>query len=124
MNSGFIRLPRDIQDHWTYTAKSNKPHGGFDFGQAWIDLLLLANHTDVTKYVNGEMKTFKAGSVYRSQLELSRRWGWNDRKKVRRFLEELENQNDITFTSDSQGTVIRILDPVRWGICPEQKQEQ
>ena len=79
MANGWIALHRSLLDHWLW---KDKP---FSNGQAWIDLILLANHKDVKEYVNGSLKTFKKGTVNRSIESISHRWGWN-RKKTRKFL--------------------------------------
>ena len=42
-SKGYVPVYRSIQDHWLWTATKKQPFGK---GQAWIDLLLLANHSD------------------------------------------------------------------------------
>ena len=38
--AGWIKVSRTIQEHWVWDEKP------FSKGQAWIDLLLLAKHSD------------------------------------------------------------------------------
>ena len=49
-DKGFIALYRDILDHWIWT--DNQP---FDRRSAWIDLLLMVNHSDNTILSNDEL---------------------------------------------------------------------
>jgi len=103
---GYIKIDRALLDHWLWTDKP------FSKGQAWIDLLALANHKDVTKLHNGVKMEFKRGTVNRSMTELAERWGWN-RKTVKRFLMDTENDGMVsvvsTRTGTQQGTRITIV---------------
>jgi hypothetical protein len=47
MKRGWICLHRQIQDHWLW---EDRP---FSRGQAWIDLLMLANHEDKKMIFDG-----------------------------------------------------------------------
>lgn len=98
----FLPLNRKIMKHWLW---DDKP---FSKGQAWIDLLMLANYTDKKKPKNGEIITCKRGSVNLSMTQLSDRWGW-DRRTVKRFLDLLENDNMVSVDSTTHGTTITII---------------
>jgi len=102
MANGWIALHRSILDHWVW---KDKP---FSNGQAWIDLILLANHKDTKEYINGSLKTFKKGTVNRSIESLSSRWGWN-RKKTRKFLNALEADEMVTINVTTHGTTITLV---------------
>lgn len=106
---GWIKLHRSIQDNWVW---KDKP---FSKGQAWIDLLLMANHKDVKRLHNGKIQIFKRGTVCRSKSNLAERWGW-DRRTVSRFLDGLQLEKmlyvDSTRGSTTKGTVITIE---KWG---------
>lgn len=83
-NSGYVLLNRDIQNSYLWTDKP------FSRGQAWIDMLMMANYKDNNTFiVNGNIHQIKAGSFITSQEALSLRWGWS-RSKVLRFLQTLE----------------------------------
>ena len=100
---GWVPIHRQLQDHWLW---DDKP---FSKGQAWIDLLLLASHTEtefISKKSNRVIKA-KRGCVYRPVLELSERWGWS-RGKVDRFLKLLKTDNMIDIKRTMEGTVITI----------------
>ena len=80
----------------------------FTKGQAWVDLLLLAQGLDKTEYYDGQWAEYKAGTVYKSMRWLADRWKWN-RRTVVSFLENLVLANMIELTTHkSVGTVIRI----------------
>jgi hypothetical protein len=64
----------------------------FSRGQAWVDLILLANHRDGFFRVRGQRVEVKRGQVGWSETSLSARWHWS-RGKVRRFLAELESKS-------------------------------
>jgi len=72
----------------------------FTKGQAWVDLLLLAQSSD--------NKNYKAGCIYRSLNDLSTRWKWS-RGRVTRFLDYLTRESMIhTETKVGLGTIICI----------------
>ena len=99
--AGWIKLHRDIQEHWLW---EDEP---FSRGQAFIDLLMEVNHEDKKKLFNGELIEIKRGSKITSLRQLSERWKWST-KKVKKFLEQLEKDEMITFESDTKKTLITI----------------
>ena len=101
MAKGWISLHRKIQCHWLW---DDKP---FSRGQAWIDLLLLANHADKKFLLGNELVECKAGSFITSELKLMERWGWS-KAKVRSFLALLESDHMITKKTDRKKTTITI----------------
>ena len=101
---GWIKLDRKICENWLW---QDKP---FTKGQAWIDLLLLADYEDNDGYYRNSVKHFKAGTVYRSILYLSKRWCWS-RNKVKRFLNVLQNKGMITYNATTNDTTITL---VKW----------
>ena len=104
---GYVAIFRQIFDHWVWQEKP------FSKGQAWIDLLLLANHSDHKKPKGDKIITYRRGDVNRSVLFLADRWGW-DRKTVKRFLRVLEADNMITVKGTTQGTTITIVNYDFW----------
>lgn len=98
----FLPLSRKLMKHWLW---EDKP---FSKGQAWIDLLMLANYTEKKKPKNGEIITYKRGNVNFSMKQLADRWGW-DRRTVKRFLDLLENDNMVSTDSTTHGTTITIV---------------
>jgi hypothetical protein len=84
----------------------------FTRGQAWVDLIMLANHTKGHIRVQGMKISLNRGDVGESEVTLSNRWRWS-RGKVRRFLDELEEEKMIEKkthdTADRRKSVITIL---------------
>lgn len=102
MAEGWICIHRSIQEHWLW---KDKP---FSFGQAWVDLLMLANYEDKKTYCKGKLVVCKRGDVNLSLTELSKRWLW-DRKKVKKFIMLLESDNMVTSNITKQRTTITIV---------------
>ena len=96
---GWISVHRQIQNHWLWTDKP------FSKGQAWIDMLMLANHVDNKILLGNELIEVKAGSFITSEVKLAERWGWS-RHKVRDFLDLLQQDKMIVKKSDSKRTTI------------------
>lgn len=88
MSTGWISLHRKIQDNPLWVSEP------FTKGQAWVDLILIANHTDGFFFVRGVKIDIKRGQTGCSEITLSKRWRWS-RNKVRRFLLWLENERQI-----------------------------
>lgn len=82
---GWIKVHRAITDHDIWTQEP------FTRGQAWVDLLLLANHSQNQFRVRGNLVIVNRGEVARSEESLAMRWKWS-RNKVRRFIEELSSK--------------------------------
>ena len=97
----FIKLDRKLMENWLW---DDRP---FTRGQAWIDLLFLANYADRKKLIRGSLVECKRGEVNTSIHDLSNRWGW-DRKKIRAFLKTLETEKMVTTHSTPSGTTITI----------------
>lgn len=100
MANGWIALHRQLLDNWVW----QRP----DYGYAWVDLLLLANHEDVKGTYKGEVVTFERGTVNRSISSLAARWGWS-RHKARNFLAALESDGMVYINGTPNRTVITIV---------------
>lgn len=100
--SGWIKIHRDILYHEIW---SDKP---FSKGQAWIDLILLANHSDNKCMVGNKVEEIKRGSFITSELKLMDRWGCG-RKKVHLFLKLLESEEMIVLNPNNKRTAITIV---------------
>lgn len=97
--SNFLQLSRDIQNTPYYRDKP------FNRLAAWLDLMMLTQHTDFQEYRRGELVTYKRGHCYHPIEEFATRWGW-DRRKVRRFLKQMERNGEITVYTSKRGTHI------------------
>jgi len=99
---GWIKLHRRISNNHLWTDEP------FTRGQAWVDLLLLANYKTGHIRVRGVKVELERGQVGWSRLKLSRRWNWS-RGKVDRFLNELEEDKQIKQQKDRVTSVITIV---------------
>lgn len=102
MAEGWIKLHRSIQESWIW---NDEP---FTKGQAWVDLILLANHEDKKVPFKGEIVICKRGTVNRSVMSLAERWKWS-RKKVSNFLKILEFDGMVTTKCTTKGTTITLV---------------
>src|SRR5690606_18123909 len=102
MGQGWIRLHRKIQDHWLYKEKRK-----FSRFEAWIDLLMMANHKDNKFLLGNELIEVNRGQLVTSELKLMERWSWG-KSKLRDFLKLLEEDGMIVRKSDRKKTVITI----------------
>jgi len=104
-NKGWIALHRQITEHWLWNEKP------FSRGQAWIHMLLMANHEDNEIMFEGTKRTIRKGSFVTSIVKLSAIFGW-ERKKTTRFLDRLERDKMVTTERTTHGTTVTI---VNWG---------
>lgn len=98
---GWIKLERSLLNHYLWQEKP------FSAGQAWVDLLLLANHDDRKFIYKGEVITSGCGNVDRSITWLASRWGWS-RNKTRNYLKALEGDEMLTVKATIHRTTITI----------------
>ncbi len=99
---GWIQLHRKMTDNPLWTCEK------FTRGQAWIDLLLLANHTDNYFYLREHKIIVKRGQVGYSQLALSERWKWS-RSKVKKFLNDLEKEQQVVQHINKSTSIVTIV---------------
>lgn len=99
---GYILLHRQLIDHPLYFAEP------FSRIMAWIDLLLMANHATGYIYVRGNRIEVNRGQVGLSEDTLAQRWKWS-RGKVRRFLNELENDQQIVQQKSRVKSLISVV---------------
>lgn len=86
---GWISLHRKIQNHWLWKEKRV-----FSKFEAWLDIIMLANHEDKKIVLGNELILVKRGEHITSEPKLADRWGWS-RTKIRNFLKILEEDNMI-----------------------------
>lgn len=83
---GYIKLWRKIQDNSLW-----KEPRVFSRAEAWIDMLMLANHEKGHIRKRGILIEVGRGEIGWSEVELAKRWKWS-RGKVRRFFSELSSK--------------------------------
>jgi hypothetical protein len=101
MPKGWIRIDRAVRDNWIWK------NGPFTYAQAWLDLLLGANHKAAKISIKGTLIQLEIGQQARSELTLSKEWGWS-RTKTRRFLGRLENDQMLIQQKNHLTSVITI----------------
>lgn len=103
---GWIKLYHSLLDNPMWQKKP------FSEGQAWVDLLLLAETTEHDFEAGGETRQQTPGCVYISKFALMDRWGWTQ-WKIDHVFPDWEKQGLIHYkTQKKKGTVITI---VNWG---------
>ena len=115
VNKGWISLYRSIQDHWLWQEKP------FSKAQAWLDLLLSANHEDKKIVLGNELILVRRGSFITSELKLMERWGWG-KEKTRNFLKLLQDDGMIEKKSDRKKTTINIVNYNNYQQSPDHEQ--
>lgn len=99
---GWITLHRKIEENWIWLDKP------FSKGQAWIDLILMANHQDKKVLFDSNLIIVRRGSRITSLRYLSEKWGWST-TKVKNFLELLKQDNMIDYKSNTKKTTYTIV---------------
>lgn len=102
---GYIKLYRQLQEHELWKEKRK-----FSRAEAWIDLLMLANHKPAKIIVRGILISLEAGDLFWSQDELAKKWSWS-KTKVNSFLKMLEKEGQISYKVDYR---IGITSIVNW----------
>ena len=102
-NSGWIKLYRQLQHNPIW--QSNEP---FSRRDAWIDLLLLANHEERVIIVNGKKKVIGEGQHWTSYRILADRWPWSY-EKVRRYFALLNELDMVRTTVTPNGSLVTIV---------------
>lgn len=104
---GWIKLYRTVMENDIWKSKP------FSRGQAWIDLLMLANFEDKETWIDGRCVPVKRGSFITSIRKLSERWGWS-RSKVSRFIDELESAQMLQQKRDTKKTTLIITNYAKY----------
>lgn len=102
MSKGYIKLYRELQDCWIWQGER------FTRGQAWVDMLLMANHRDTKIPFDKHLEVIKRGQFITSINRLSAKWGWSF-NTVKKFLDLLASDNMLIRKSDNAKTLITIV---------------
>lgn len=101
MSSGWIKLHRSLEHSKLWLSEP------FTRGQAWVDILILANHKGGHIRVSGQRIDIARGECGWSEANLAIRWRWS-RGKVRRFINELECDQMLTKKTNTRTTILTI----------------
>lgn len=99
MAEGWIKLYRNIQDHWIWQDSQKL--------KWWLDIILLANHKDNKFLLGNELMQLERGELHTSELKLAERWGVS-KTTVRRFLKLLEDDGMIELKKSKKGTTLKV----------------
>lgn len=108
-NKGFAAINRSLLDHWVWT---DKPYAK---GQAWVDLILLANHEEKKIIINGQLKVIKTGQMWTSYRTLAERWGWSI-NRVLRYTKMLKSDGMIYTDGTANGTLLTLVNYEKFSI--------
>ena len=114
---GWISLHRQLQDNSLWTCEP------FTRGQAWVDLLLIAAHSESFFYVRGIKVNVERGQLAWGEVKLSERWRWS-RSKLRKYLNDLEKEQQIEQHKSSVIQVITIVNYDKYQQKVQQSEQQ
>lgn len=100
MTSGWIKVNREIMDHWIFQDA--------EYFRAWVMMLMMANHDGTTILVEKVPVKIQRGSFYSSILSLSGQLKWS-RKRTTRFIDMLEEESMVTTKRTANGTTFCIV---------------
>ncbi|GKS49996.1 DnaD domain-containing protein [Staphylococcus argenteus] len=101
--TGWISIDRSIQNHWLFKEKRT-----FSKFEAWIYLLMEANHSKAKVPIGNQIITVERGQRLTSILTLSDLFNWS-RFKVKTFLDLLESDGMLEVKTTSKYTLITIV---------------
>lgn len=95
---GWIAIHRKIMNHWIWQKRRK-----FSKFEAWLHLLMCANHTEKKVLFNNRLIKVRRGERVTSEVKLAEEWRW-DRKTVRSFLDLLSDEKMIQVKRTTQYT--------------------
>lgn len=98
--NGWLKLHRALSDHPIASDPQSL--------SVWIHLLMLANHVETKRQINGRIVTLSPGQLIASRKSLSAKTGVQE-SKVERVLKMLQNEQQIEQHGTSKYRVISIV---------------
>ena len=102
MHRGYIKVWRRLRESSLWPKR--RPYSPVE---AWLDLLMTANHTNSKAFVDGTERVIARGDVLTSNRAMATRWNWSE-SRVRRFLNSLQICSAIERKSTHQATHLTI----------------
>ena len=99
---GWVKIHRKIIDNPYYFSEP------FTRSQAWVDMIIIANHKPGMFYKRGIRVDVKRGEIGYDIETLAKRWKWS-RGKAERFFLQLENDSQIVRQKTNVTTILSIL---------------
>ena len=100
--AGWIKLHRSIKNHWIFEKARPKTRL-----EAWLIILLEANHSDEKVLINGSLIECKRGESLNSLDTWARLFNW-DKSKTRRFLKLLKTDTMVELKSTQKTTHLKV----------------
>ena len=101
-DNGWIKIHRSITNNPLWLSEK------FSRAQAWVDLLLMVNHTDrKLVFEDGTELIVRPGQHFTSIGHLAERWKWSQNRVIR-FLSYLENHQMIHRVGTRRGTLVTV----------------
>ena len=102
-DNGWVRIHRNVTNNPLWFSEP------FTRAQAWIDLILMVNHSDRRiVFSDGTEVVVHEGQHFTSINHLAERWKWS-RTKVNRFLSYLADHQMIHQSGTRRGTLITLI---------------
>ncbi len=99
---GWIKLHRKLYAHDLFQEERV-----FSKFEAWVDLLMMANHKADKVMINSTWVPVKRGQRLTSMKQLAERWRWS-RGKVKNFLDLLKEDGMLTYEVTSKYTLLTV----------------
>jgi len=113
-DQGYAAIHRKIRSNWIW---QDKP---FSKGQAWIDMILKANHAEKKMNTKGGFVTIKRGQFVRTEQGLADDFGWS-RGKVRLFISSLKKDQMLAQEKAQGITILSVCNYNEYQFCSEEK---
>ncbi|MBQ7873740.1 MAG: hypothetical protein IJ306_01065 [Oscillospiraceae bacterium] len=117
MEQGWVSLHRQIRDHWLW---ADKP---FSRGQAWVDMILRANHEEKKVCFENSIIEISAGGFLSSETALAEAWGWS-RRKTHSFIDVLMKDGMLETKRNGKGTVFFLVNYSNFSIYGTEKEPE
>lgn len=117
MEQGWVSLHRQIRDHWLW---EDKP---FSKGQAWVDMILRANHEKRKVCFENSIIEIPTGGFLSSETALAEAWGWS-RKKTHSFIDVLTKDGMLGTKRSGKGTVFYLINYSNFSIHETEKEPE
>jgi hypothetical protein len=97
--SGWIKLNREINNHWVFQNS--------DYFKWWVDILLEVNYAPAKVVIKGKIYECDRGEKLYSLDTWAIRWKTN-KSKVRRYFDLLQKENMIELKNETQTTRLKV----------------
>lgn len=99
-NKGWIKIERDIVDHWVFQDA--------EYFRAWMLILLMANHETAKILINKVPTVIPRGAFHSSIAIMSAKLGWTKKRTIR-YLKMLEMDEMLTTKRSACGTTFFVV---------------